>query len=134
MSSPSPTSGARVFLAIGALIMLGTGALFLLRPETLTDGMGVELPTAAGRTDVRATYGGILAGIGVYLAWAAATPARVYGGLVAAGTVSVCAALARVVGFVAEGGVDVRNLIFGTIELGLGVFALILAWRSRPGR
>jgi hypothetical protein len=134
MPTQQNTTAARVFLAVGALIMLGTGALFLLRPETLTDGMGVELPTAAGRTDVRATYGGILGGIGIYLAWAAASPSRAYGGLVAAGAVSVSAALARVVGFVAEGGVDVRNMMFGAMELALGVFALVLAWRSRPAR
>jgi hypothetical protein len=58
----------RGYIGFTGLAFLGLGILFGLRPET-ANYIGIELPTASARNDVRAVYGGLELGIGLYLLW-----------------------------------------------------------------
>lgn len=86
---------AALFIALGGWLMLDPWAVERLYPITLRDDMAV--------TEMRAVFGGLMAGVGAAVLWldlaakrqrdAAAAMALIFGGLLAA----------RVVGFVGEG-------------------------------
>ena len=121
---------ARIVLWVAAVVFIGVGLLFLIRPEQLAQGMGVMQPEAPARTEIRAVYGGIELALGVFFAIAARHQSRDWltAGLVLAALVGGGAGLARVVGFVVEGEIDVRNVLWGTLEL---VGAVVAAWVAR---
>ena len=116
--------GAFLFLLIGGLLMFAVGVLFLARPTILTSGMGVGMESAAARTDIRAVYGGFEVAIGVFMIWASRRAERMQAGLMLAACIALGAAGGRVVGFVIEGSVDGRNLLWGTLEFAGGLAAV----------
>lgn len=57
------------------------GLYFLAVPEKAAASIGVKLTNATARTDVRATYGGMILGVAFFFAWAALSPERFEAGL-----------------------------------------------------
>lgn len=114
---------SKIILWAGALIFIAIGVIFTFTPTVLPLS-GIELPTGPSRIEFRAVYGGIEAGIGVFLALCATRSAWVQPGLAAAALISGGAGLARCVGFAAEAIFDPANAIFGGVELAGG----LLAW------
>ncbi|MDP6933322.1 MAG: DUF4345 domain-containing protein [Myxococcota bacterium] len=80
-----------VLLWFSALAFGAIGVFFLAVPERAAASIGVELTNATARTDVPATYGGMVLGVACFFAWAALAKgmlrpgawsmALVYGGL-----------------------------------------------------
>src|SRR5262245_9121970 len=70
-------SFARTYLRIVGAMTLFFGLVYLLAPERMTDPTGFGPLGPSALTDVRATYGGLQIGFGLFLLWAAAEVGRV---------------------------------------------------------
>ena len=73
---------ARLQLAVAALLFGGAGLAFLVSPGTL-GAIGIELGSVNASGDVRAVYGGLEIGLGLFLAYCALDPARIPLGVLA---------------------------------------------------
>ncbi|MDP1933160.1 MAG: DUF4345 family protein [Gammaproteobacteria bacterium] len=56
-----------VLLYLNGVIYLWVGWLFINDPQTWLEALGISLRSDLGLTDLRAVYGGFLAGFGVFL-------------------------------------------------------------------
>jgi hypothetical protein len=63
----------RLSLGITATAFTGFGVWLLCRPQALSR-VGVQLPSPEARTEIRAFYGGLEIGLGLFFAAAAARP------------------------------------------------------------
>jgi len=70
-----------VLLWLSAGTFAWIGLYFLILPQQAAAAIDLAMPTATARTDVRATYGGMVLGIAVFFAWAAWKPGMVEAGL-----------------------------------------------------
>jgi hypothetical protein len=122
---------ARGLLVLAAVVFIGIGVLCGVNPGSVTTLMGLEMPTAVARTDVRAVYGGLMVGIGAFLLWSSLRQRRIQPGLMLAGMSTLGLVGGRMLGFGAEGEVDACNLLFAALELSLTIPAFVLAWRIR---
>jgi hypothetical protein len=94
---------SRAILFLLALAVSGLGLASLLRPVDMAAIVEMPLPSAASRTDVRAIYGGLVTGVGVFLLSCALRRGMVRTGLMAAACVFGGAALGRFFGLMVEG-------------------------------
>lgn len=58
---------ARSLLAVQALLLAGFGVAYFIRPQEMANLSGMLLMEPAAITDVRAYYGGLQLGLGVWL-------------------------------------------------------------------
>jgi hypothetical protein len=58
---------AVVVLSLSGLALAAVGLTGLASPRALFDPLGVELPTAAARNEIRAAYGGMHVAVGLLL-------------------------------------------------------------------
>ena len=126
--APPATRLSVVALWLGALGFAGIGLAFLVAPGLL--GLVELAPTTpSARSDVRAVYGGIELGVGVFLALCARRPAWVRPGLTVQALTLGGAALARVASLAADG--LPRPLVLGLASLELlGAVLTTVALRS----
>ncbi len=111
------------FLPIaGSSVTLALGLLGLLAPERAAALVGVAADSTLGRSEVRATYGGIFVGLG-----AACLALRTPEAFAVAGAAWLFAALARVASLAVERDASARNLAGVIVESGIGL-ALLSAW------
>jgi len=106
---------ARTYLRILGSMTLFFGLVYLLSPQSMTDPTGFGALGPAATTDVRATYGGLQIGLGLFLLWAAAQEARVRLALVLQVLTIGAVASARAIGILLDGeatGVLVGALAF----------------------
>ena len=64
-----------------AIVFLLIGLYFLLMPDRATAAIGVQMTNATGRTDIMATYGGMMLGMAVFFTWTALSASRYEAGL-----------------------------------------------------
>ncbi len=57
----------RSVLAVSALVFLGIGLVFLAAPDSLLPRVNITAPPGTALTDIRAVYGGLDLGIGLFL-------------------------------------------------------------------
>lgn len=110
-----------IFVGIGLLYTISPGMLFAVFPEGAAGN-------ADGRTEIRAVYGGIELGLGIFFGLGAARRAGLEPATLLAGLVSMGAGLARCVGFLAEGELAGLNHYWAILEL-LGGVAGFVAYR-----
>ncbi|MGH0035803.1 MAG: DUF4345 domain-containing protein [Myxococcota bacterium] len=115
----------RAVVALSGGVFGGIGLFFLLYPSwvTLVD---LELPTPAAASDVRALFGGLELGVGVFLVWAAFWPGWLRAGLLAQLLAFGGLVLGRVLSFALDGwpGLVSLGLLAGElVGLGLGLLA-----------
>jgi len=70
-----------ILLWASAIIFALIGVYFLAVPDRAAASIGVAMLDDTGRTDIRATYGGMVLGIAVFFGWAARAPDRTVAGL-----------------------------------------------------
>lgn len=58
---------ARIYLSAQALLLVGFGLAYLVRPQEMANLTGMLLMEPAAITDVRGYYGGLQIGVGVFL-------------------------------------------------------------------
>ena len=86
--------------------MTAVGLLFLFAPGMLKPSGDFSLPDAPSRIEIRAVYGGVELAIGLFLLACVARKAWMGPGLFLAALVGLCAGGGRIVGAVAEAGID----------------------------
>ena len=129
------TSGlfSRIVLVLLGVIFAGFGVAFLLWPSQMAMRVGIPLVTMAGTTDVRALYGGLEIGLGVFFAIAAASRAWRVPGLLAAFCALAGMGLARALGIALDGGPAPRNGALLGSEISGAAFALVALILERRG-
>jgi hypothetical protein len=134
----------RAVLVLLGLAVTGLGLASLLRPVEMAAIIELPLPSPAARTDVRAIYGGVITGIGVFLLACALRRDMVRAGLAAAACVFSGAALGRFLGLTVEGFGQPLMIIVLLLEVtaaGLAIWGVVVEWgrvridskAARPG-
>lgn len=87
----------RVLVAASAALVLLAGFGCLAAPTLFAQQAGFQI-TPGALTEIRAFYGGLQIGIGLFLLWCLRTPSRTFGGLLLVGLAVGGAGLARLFG------------------------------------
>jgi hypothetical protein len=103
-------------------IVIGVG--FLIVPVSWAAALGIALPTATARTDLRATYGGFDLAIGCFAALCALRPEWTRPGLVLMAMVAAGFGGGRLLGMLLEGSASRMMLLFFGVEMALLGLAL----------
>jgi hypothetical protein len=103
------------FLRINAALFIVFGICFIVAPVFFAEALtGSEPWTASAMIDMRATYGGMGLGVGLLFWFLARQRETVIAGLVGSFLVLGATAMARVVGFVADGSPNAfMQMMFG---------------------
>lgn len=123
---------ARFFLLLNGCLMLALGCAFLAAPQLLFGLLtGVEFQGTRGWIDLRATYGGLSAGVGIWLLLTVRLQQWVPVGLMGLVCVYGAFAVGRAAGMVAEGTMDLLMMIMLLVEVLLAVAGALLLWHVR---
>jgi hypothetical protein len=122
----------RLLLVIIGLSFAGVGALFIAKPGEMASIVSLVLINTTARTDVRATYGGLEFGFGVFLLACAARRDFVRVGLFAAACVLVAMATARSVGLLLDGFWQPLEIVIALLEAISGLAATWGAVFAKP--
>ncbi len=109
-----------IFAYIGAILTIGLGIMGLFRPDLAAGMVGIHAVSGLGRSEVRATYGGLFIGLGSSCLWLQSTEA-----FLVAGIAWSVAAVARTIAIVIEREASAKN--FGGVGIEGGIGALLLA-------
>lgn len=93
----------RLILVLIAILYAGLGFVFLFNPDTWSATLSLAFSAPAGRTDFRATYGGLGFGVGIFLLLCALRREFVRIGLFAGACVLIAMATARTTGLLLDG-------------------------------
>jgi hypothetical protein len=119
----------QIFLCFQALALIGLGLAYFIRPHEMTNLSGMLLMAQAAITDVRAYYGGLQMGLGVFLLLACRQPELSRAALLLLVLIYSALALARIGGLWLDGGFEQTfNLTALLIEL---VSAALAFWLLR---
>ena len=118
----------RIALLASVVGFAALGVPFLLWPVELSGLVGIELPSATARTDVRAVYGGFQLGLAAFLAYCAARPERTVLGLAATAASVTGLAMGRLLGTMAEGEAGSVTRLYLSIEASSAVLAALALW------
>jgi hypothetical protein len=121
---------SRLALVLGALGFVGFGAVLLVAPALL-DVVGLDVRSAAARSDVRAVYGGMELGLGFFLASCVSRPTWHHAGLAVQALALSGAVAGRLVSLVLDGAPNRVSLAFLLVEAAGAVLALA-ALRTVP--
>ena len=105
---------------VGAGLTVALGLLGLVRPGVAADIVGIVPEEELGRSEVRATYGGIFLGLGVGCFWLRSPEAYFVVALAWLG-----ATVARVASIVIERSISRENIGGVVVEAGIGGLLLI---------
>jgi hypothetical protein len=119
---------ARIVLIIQALALIGLGLAYFVRPMEMTNLSGMLLMAPAAITDVRAYYGGLQIGLGVYLLMALSRVDQARAALTLLVLLYSALALARIGGLWLDGGAqqtfNLSALLIEVVSVGLCFYAL----------
>ena len=119
---------ARVVLLIQLLALAGLGLAYFVQPHEMTNLSGMLLMEPAAITDVRAYYGGLQMGLGMFLLLACRQPALLRGALTLLVLLYCALALARLGGLWLDGGLqqtfNLTALLLEVVSVGLCFVAL----------
>lgn len=105
-----------IFFALAGLVFAATGATFLIAPELMV-ALDAAAPSPDALNDVRAVYGGIELGLGLYFLACARRPVLREGGYIAAMLIGGAAALSRFGGYAYVPGTPIVHLAYGGLDL-----------------
>lgn len=113
-------------IALGCLVVV-SGVALVFSPLAVAEVLHRPHETSSQMINLRATWGGSIAGLGAFVAWLrpGETRRRVVAGLLA--WLMACIGLARAVGFVLDGGPDGLQWLWLVAEIILtagGIFVL----------
>jgi uncharacterized protein YneF (UPF0154 family) len=117
-----------ILLWITAALFVGFGVGFVVAPRKLAKFItGGSPSTPSAIIDMRATYGGVALGLGLFLGLCATRPLWVRPGLIASLLVVASIGAARVVGLVVDGHPNAfMLLLLATEVVFVGLYALAL--------
>jgi len=106
---------------VGSIVSIVAGCLGLIWPDRVTRMIGLRIPGGLGKSEVRATYGGLFIGMGLAVTLIANDDAALVLGAAWGG-----AFVARAISFVVDGSRSKENVVGLVIEA-LVAIPLILA-------
>ena len=115
-----------------AIIFVVVGAAFLLIPKQCAEVLEISLPSATARTDVRATYGGLELGFGIFLILCAIRREWIRPGLWALALATGGFATGRLVGLFFERTLGRFLLAFLALEILVSLLAVFLLGTRAP--
>jgi hypothetical protein len=116
----------RIIVKIGGPLAIVSGLVCVVATGPLLAMAGIRA-TPSGLTDLRAIYGGLQIGLGVFLLWCRSDPARTAAGLLALGLAIGSVGALRVLGLIVDGepnAFHAANLAFEVATTALVVFAI----------
>ena len=122
-------SFGRILLVVAGGLTVAFGLAYLLSPGGMAGLAQIGTEAASARTDVRATYGGVQLGFGLYLLWASLSPARIPAALLAFGLLVGSVGGARLGGLLLDGGFNSFHAAGLAFELP-GTLLAALAYRN----
>ena len=117
---------ARIVLFGSAIVFVGIGVAFVAAPAGYASVVEIAAPTAVARTELRATFGGLELGFGLFLGLCAIRSGWMIPGLAALGLALGGFAGARLIGMLVEGTASRLMLIFETLEVATAALAFYL--------
>lgn len=118
---------SRIFVLGTAAIFFVYGLLFFLFPmETFKFVVDGAVTSSSGVTDMRASYGGMSAGIGVIMFLLATNPQTIRMGLVSVFVVMFGMAFGRFLGIVIDGNANSYMYVYLGLEIAASLVALVL--------
>jgi hypothetical protein len=121
---------ARIYLWIALVASLVFGSVYLVAPGPVTRFAGIDHTTAAGLTDLRATYAGFQLGMAALLGWCLRDTSRYAAGLVAFACVVGALGLSRLLGLLVDG-FSLEMALATGIEIAMTGFAIFALARLR---
>ena len=118
---------AYVYLGLAALMFLFFGAILVLAPEKLESWVGVKATTPQGRTELRAFYGGLEIGLGLFCVACLQQPSWFQAGLAGAGWACAGLAFGRLVGWRIDSSRNRQQIVYWLVELTFGVCGISLS-------
>ena len=112
-----------VLIYIAAAIFMLFAIAYLVVPTEMVAPIGIHL-TASGETDIRATYGGLQAGIALFLLWTAMSNVRISSGLIALLLICGSVAIFRGIGILISGELGLHYVGF-LFEIPLAFLAAV---------
>ena len=104
-------------LAILTAVVLLSGLGSVVAPSSLTQQAGL-VATPSGLTEIRAFYGGLQIGVGLFLLWCLRQQAMIPAGLLLVGLAVGGAGIARVLGMAVDGEPTRFHLVNLAVEIG----------------
>lgn len=123
----------KLVLIVSGVAWAGFGVFLFVYPETLSS-VGVPVDSGLGRTEIRAFYGGLEIGLGVFLLWSQMRAERIHVGLMAALLTVGATGTGRLLGVALEG-FETSGLMWGFIAIewtALAVTALAISKHRHP--
>lgn len=122
----------RTLQLVGGFAIIAVAAFLVLSPVTVADALGKPHDTPTRMINLRASWGGTLAGIGAFVAWVPGFSPwwRAAIGLVMWAMAGI--GLARVVGFALDGSPDTRQYIWIVAEVALVIGGAVALYFTRP--
>jgi len=119
-----------VQLGVG-LVVVAAGIFLALSPVLVADVLGKPHDTAPRMINLRASWGGTLAGLGAFVAWLPALRPRWRALVGLLGWAMAGIGAARLVGFALDGSPDTRQYIWIAAEIALvvGSASALRVWR-----
>lgn len=118
---------AKAFVLFTGTVFFVYGLFFVYSPiymlNTVIDG---EITTASGITDIRATYGGMSAAIGIILCILAIRHSTLRLGLISAAILNCCMATTRLLGIIIDGDTNAHMYGYLVLEIAATIIAAAL--------
>ena len=124
---------AVLLLRITSVLFVAFGIGFAVAPQDLAELVTGAAPSVSSAvTDMRATYGGVPLGIGLFIGYCARRPETVRLGLLASLAVVASLGAARLVGIIVDGSPNGFMLVFLATEMA-SVWLFVIALRRVAG-
>ncbi|MGH2794654.1 MAG: DUF4345 domain-containing protein [Actinomycetota bacterium] len=118
-----------LLLRITSVLFVAFGIGFVVAPQDLAELMTDAAPSVPSAvTDMRATYGGVALGIGLFIGYCARRAETVRLGLLAAISVIASLGTARLIGIIIDGSPNAFMLVFLATEVA-SLLLLVIALR-----
>ncbi len=120
---------AQLFLMLAALLFAGFGLASLFQPERIAGMVGIRPSTTAGRSEIRAVYGGLELGLGAFLVYCALDAQRLELGLLLVVLTYGAAAVGRMIGIALDRPVEAvtRRILVAEVAFAIVGSVLLLA-------
>jgi hypothetical protein len=118
---------AYIYLGLAALMFLGFGAILLFAPKKLERWVGVTATTPQGLTELRAFYGGLEIGLGLFCIACLDKPMWFQAGLAGAGWACAGLAFGRLVGWFMDRSRNRQQVVYWLVELCFGACGISLS-------
>ncbi len=117
---------AQLFLMLAALLFAGFGLASLFQPERIAGMVGIQPSTTAGRSEIRAVYGGLELGLGAFLVYCALDAQRLELGLLLVVLTYGAAAVGRMIGIALDRPVEAVTRRILVAEVAFAIVGLVL--------